>query len=149
MILVNFREMETLDLVFKAICRHIEFSTNKGNIRPAITVFPPRPRDGSSKDKIRVWNTQLIQFAGYALGDGAILGDRGNLKFTKVCSFNLNSTRTFNNIFFKFCQRLGWDKENKTAFDVLPIILSDSTGCPKFFEIPEEIVMRVKIMHPE
>ena len=34
--------MEDADGMFAAICEHLEFSNNGGNIRPAITVFRQR-----------------------------------------------------------------------------------------------------------
>ena len=51
------------------------------------------------------------------------------------------------NIRFKFCERLGW-KGKRTAFDILPIVLSGEDGTPHFYELPEEIVMRFKLVHP-
>lgn len=49
--------------------------------RSAITIFPPRT-DG--KHDFRVWNTQLIRYAGYKQPDGQILGDPANVEFTEV-----------------------------------------------------------------
>ena len=36
------RHVEDADEMFAAICEHLEFSNNGGNIRPAITVFRQR-----------------------------------------------------------------------------------------------------------
>ena len=33
-------------------------------------------------------------------------------------------------------------------FDLLPLVLSGPDGIPQIFELPDEIVMRVKIRHP-
>ena len=33
-------------------------------------------------------------------------------------------------------------------FDVLPLVLSGPDGVPKIYEIPEDIVIKVKIKHP-
>lgn len=49
--------------------------------RSAITIFPPRT-DG--KHDFRVWNSQLIRYAGYKQPDGQILGDPANVEFTEV-----------------------------------------------------------------
>lgn len=49
--------------------------------RSAITIFPQRT-DG--KHDFRVWNTQLIRYAGYKQPDGQILGDPANVEFTEV-----------------------------------------------------------------
>lgn len=49
--------------------------------RSAITVFPQRS-DG--KHDFRVWNAQLIRYAGYQMPDGTILGDPASVEFTQV-----------------------------------------------------------------
>lgn len=49
--------------------------------RSAITIFPQKT-DG--KHDYRVWNQQLISYAGYRNDNGTILGDAGNVEFTEV-----------------------------------------------------------------
>lgn len=49
--------------------------------RSAITVFPQRT-DG--RHDFRVWNSQLIRYAGYTMPDGSVLGDPATLEFTQV-----------------------------------------------------------------
>lgn len=49
--------------------------------RSAITIFPQRT-DG--KHDYRVWNSQLIRYAGYKQPDGSVLGDPANVEFTEV-----------------------------------------------------------------
>lgn len=49
--------------------------------RSAITVFPQRS-DG--KHDFRVWNSQLIRYAGYQMPNGTIRGDPASLEFTQV-----------------------------------------------------------------
>lgn len=49
--------------------------------RSAITVFPQRS-DG--KHDFRVWNSQLIRYAGYQMPDGTIRGDPACVEFTQV-----------------------------------------------------------------
>lgn len=49
--------------------------------RSAITVFPQRT-DG--KHDFRVWNSQLIRYAGYQMPDGSIVGDPASVEFTQV-----------------------------------------------------------------
>lgn len=108
--------------MFKAICEHINFGTNSGALRPAITVFKPRVPGQSD---LRIWNGMGISFAGYPHG----IGDQGNLDFTQ------------------FCQKLGWRSEGSN-FDILPLVLSDESTIPKFYEIPQELIFMVPIIHP-
>lgn len=49
--------------------------------RSAITVFPQRT-DG--KHDYRIWNSQLISYAGYRQPDGTVLGDPMHCEFTEV-----------------------------------------------------------------
>lgn len=49
--------------------------------RSAITVFPQRT-DG--KHDYRIWNPQLISYAGYRSADGSVIGDPQNAEFTEV-----------------------------------------------------------------
>lgn len=49
--------------------------------RSAITVFPQRT-DG--KHDYKVWNQQLIGYAGYKNPDGTITGDPISVEFTEV-----------------------------------------------------------------
>jgi nitric oxide synthase oxygenase domain/subunit len=44
--------------------------------------------------------------------------------------------------------RLGW-KGKYGEFDILPLVLQANDEDPQIFEIPEDIVMQVKIIHPE
>jgi len=99
-----------------------------------------------------------LGFAGYEIreaipdsGDGVKekivkIGDQGNLEFTQVMK---DSNQEINSMYslLQFCQRLGW-KGKGTQYDILPLVLSDD-GQPRFYEIPEELVIRVRITHPK
>ncbi|XP_068011019.1 nitric oxide synthase, inducible [Melanerpes formicivorus] len=121
------RGCKTAKEMFEHICSHIQYATNNGNIRSAITLFPQRT-DG--KHDFRVWNTQLIRYAGYQMPDGSILGDPASLEFTQLCI------------------ELGW-KPKHGHFDVLPLVLQADGQDPEIFEIPPEIVLEVPLEHPK
>ncbi|XP_047348938.1 nitric oxide synthase, salivary gland isoform X3 [Vespa velutina] len=120
------RYVTTTSSMFEALCNHIKYSTNKGNIRSAITIFPQRT-DG--KHDYRVWNQQLIGYAGYKNPDGTITGDPANVEFTELC------------------MKLGWKGEH-TRFDILPLVLSANGHDPDYFDIPSELVLEVPLSHP-
>jgi len=44
-------------------------------------VFPNRTKLNSD---FRVWNSQLVSYAGYKNPDGSVLGDPANVEFTEV-----------------------------------------------------------------
>ncbi|CAL1275646.1 unnamed protein product [Larinioides sclopetarius] len=123
----DYRHVTSTKDMFEAICKHLEYATNGGNIRSTITLFPPRI---PGREDFRVWNPQLINFAGYLQPDGSIIGDPGRLQFTRVC------------------QRLGW-KGKGGRFDVLPLVLSAPGEGAKCYELPEELVMMIDIEHPK
>lgn len=50
--------------------------------RSAITIFPQRT---DARHDYRIWNNQLISYAGYKQPDGKIVGDPMNVEFTEVC----------------------------------------------------------------
>ena len=54
--------------------------------RSAITIFPQRT-DG--RHDYRIWNAQLISYAGYRQPDGKIIGDPMNVEFTEVSLVDL------------------------------------------------------------
>ncbi|NP_001161704.1 nitric oxide synthase [Nasonia vitripennis] len=120
------RYVTTTSGMFEALCNHIKYSTNKGNIRSAITIFPQRT-DG--KHDYRVWNQQLISYAGYRNEDGSIIGDAGNIEFTEICI------------------KLGW-KGTNTKFDILPLVLSANGHDPDYFDLPKEFILEVPLIHP-
>ncbi|XP_006874299.1 PREDICTED: LOW QUALITY PROTEIN: nitric oxide synthase, inducible [Chrysochloris asiatica] len=121
------RSCTTAKEMFEHICRHLRFATNQGNIRSAITVFPQRS-DG--KHDFRVWNAQLIRYAGYQMPDGTVLGDPASVEFTQLCI------------------DLGW-KPKYGRFDVVPLVLQ-ANGCdPELFEIPPDLVLEVPMEHPK
>ena len=55
---------------------HFSFS-----LRSTITIF--RERREGQKD-FRLWNSQLIRYAGYKQEDGSIIGDPAGVEFAKV-----------------------------------------------------------------
>ena len=115
------RDTLTEEAVFNALLEHIQYATNDGKIRPTITVFAP--------GRVRIWNHQLIRYAGYETESG-IIGDQHSVEFTKIC------------------ESLGW-QGGKTAFDVLPLVVQVDGREPQVFAIPDEYVLEVPIRHPE
>ena len=120
------RKLETAEEVFEALLKHIEYATNDGKIRSTITVFSPRQ---AGNDAIRIWNHQLIRYAGYEEGE-RIVGDSTSVAFTKIC------------------EKLGW-KGEKTPYDVLPLVIQLKGEAPQVFNIPQDLVKEVSIDHSQ
>ncbi|XP_055327334.1 nitric oxide synthase-like protein [Paramacrobiotus metropolitanus] len=121
------RFTDTPRTMFQALLNHIKYSTNRGNIRSAITIFKQR---NNPEQDYRIWNAQLIRYAGYRQEDGSIIGDPASVEFTEVC------------------QKLGW-KGPGGRFDVLPIMVSANGQDPELFDLPREVVLEVQIKHAE
>lgn len=115
------RTLLTAEEVFDALIEHIQFATNDGKIRPAISIFHP--------DRVRIWNHQLIRYAGYETDDG-IIGDPHSLSFTKQL------------------QQWGWHSEG-SHFDILPLVIQIDDSEPRIFNIPKDVVLEVPLEHPD
>jgi nitric-oxide synthase len=118
------REAKTTADIFEAVLSQIEWGSNGGDLRPAITVFRPGPPE------IRILNPQLILYAGYRQPDGTVLGDPKNVALTDQA------------------RQLGW-RGAGSRFDVLPLLIRIGDGAPDLFEIPPDRVIEVSIAHPE
>ncbi|XP_066457647.1 nitric oxide synthase, inducible-like [Eleutherodactylus coqui] len=121
------RNCKTVQEMFQLICRHIKYATNGGNLRSAITVFPQRT-DG--KHDFRVWNSQLLRYAGYELPNGVIIGDPASVEFTELCI------------------QLGWEPKYE-RFEILPLILQANGEDPEIFKLPKDLIFEVVMEHPK
>ncbi|XP_057298055.1 nitric oxide synthase, inducible-like isoform X1 [Hydractinia symbiolongicarpus] len=124
--LFDCRHVSTAREMFECILEHIKYATNKGKLRSTISIFPHR---SARKKDFRVWNGQLVRYAGYKQEDGTVIGDPASVELTEIA------------------QQLGWVGKG-TRFDVLPLILQANGELPELFVIPDEYVMEVNITHP-
>lgn len=115
------RELTSELQIFEALKSHIKYAFNKGKIRSVVSVFNPQ--------NIKVYNQQLIRYAGYRLKDGSVKGDPEMIEFTS------------------YCIKLGW-KANFGEFDVLPIVIQLHDYKPVLFDLPKDIIPEVKLEHP-
>src|SRR5947208_12053449 len=92
----DMRHLETEEEIFAALIEHLRFATNGGKIRSTITIFAPAVQGHSG---IRIWNPQLIRYAGYQQPDGSVIGDPLHAELTEVV------------------RRLGWKGGAGTPFD--------------------------------
>ena len=123
----DLRHLNTPKHVFDALVDHIVLSTNRGRIVPMVSVFA----SGSvEKPKVRIWNRQLIGYAGYMQADGSVLGDPINLGFTQRI------------------EALGWKAPSQGRFNLLPIVI-EMEGAVDWFDLPAGVVLEVPIRHPQ
>ncbi|WP_442914201.1 nitric oxide synthase oxygenase [Kribbella sp. NBC_00359] len=80
----------------------------------------------------RIWNEQLIRYAGYEQPDGGVLGDPRYRAFTSELI------------------RRGWRPPERTgALDGLPLVVETVEEGPRMFPLPGQAVHEVPLEHPE
>ena len=60
---------------------HLRAATNRGQVRPTITVFAP---DTPARSGPRIWNEQLVRYAGYEEPDGSVRGEPCSTELTSL-----------------------------------------------------------------
>ncbi|WP_405816487.1 nitric oxide synthase oxygenase [Streptomyces sp. NBC_01390] len=121
------RDATTPEGIHQHLIAHLREATNGGRIRPTISVFAP---DNPTGPGPRVWNEQLIRYAGYRQSDGSAVGDPAYVDFTEL-------VRT-----------MGWNAPGG-PFDVLPLVISTHDTKPQLFDVPTDAVLEVPLRHPE
>ena len=116
-----------------AISDHISRAARSGSSEMFVTCFA----SGSASTRVgpRVWNDQLLRFAGYSEPDGSILGDPANALFTQMLE-----------------QRFDWrgPAKGRTAFDYLPhVVQIDPSSPPELFDVFSCAAAPVAIWHPQ
>ncbi|WP_255694985.1 nitric oxide synthase oxygenase [Actinomycetospora soli] len=126
------RHVSAPDEVAAECVGHLDEATRRGRIRSTITIFAP---DTPTAPGPRIWNEQLIRYAGYRTG-GRVLGDPRHVGFTD------------------HARSLGWVPPSPMGrFDVLPLVVSGggewAEKGPQFVEVPAESVLEVDLHHPD
>jgi nitric-oxide synthase len=121
------REVDTAAGVAEECAAHLRAATNHGRVRPIITVFAP---DTPARSGPRIWNEQLVRYAGYQQPDGSVRGESSSSELTDLA------------------RGLGWDTDAQGRFDVLPLIISAGDEGPQVFSLPPDAVAEVHLIHP-
>jgi nitric-oxide synthase, bacterial len=131
LVVLDRRRARTADEIFSLLVHHLTVAgggaDNPGAIRPVISIFPPAL---PGQPYARVWNEQLIRYAGYRTADGSSVGDPRNEGFTAAM------------------QGFGWRGKGE-AFDVLPLAIETPDEGVRIYELPERAILEVPLSHPE
>jgi nitric-oxide synthase, bacterial len=123
------RHVHTADAIFEEVVAHLRIAgdRNRRGIRPVITVFPPVT---PGRPFARLWNEQLVRYAGYRQADGSVVGDPRYTAFTEAV------------------QELGW-RGKDDRFDVLPLVVQTPEEGVRLYDLPDSAVWEVPLAHPE
>jgi nitric-oxide synthase len=121
------REVHRTDDIAAECFQHLRATWRGGRIRPTITVFAA---DAPGRLGPRIWNEQLIRYAGYVQPDGTLAGDGRNTGITT------------------YATELGWQGRGG-RFDVLPLIVESPDEGVRWYPLPSDAVREVTITHPE
>jgi nitric-oxide synthase len=127
LLVLDRRRARTADEIYSLLVRHLQSAGGSGSIRPVISVFaaaqPGRPY-------AKIWNEQLIRYAGYRDENGGVVGDPRQVSFT-------DAMRGF-----------GWRGKGE-RFDVLPLAIETPEEGVRLYELPERAIREVPITHPQ
>jgi nitric-oxide synthase len=121
------RNLTNPDEIAEALFEHLRFAWNQGDLRPAITVFSPGTREVPGP---RIWNPQLLRYAGYRLRSGRQVGDPAQNAVTELI------------------RKLGWEPAG-TDFDLLPLVVETAEHGPRLYELPADCRYEVPLSHPQ
>jgi nitric-oxide synthase len=125
---IDARALSEPDDIFEALVAHLQKATNGGKIVPVMTVFRERLPDES---EIRIWNHQLVRYAGYQIANCKTIGDPMNIELTNLAI------------------SLGWKPPAEPSpFDLLPIIIQSGEEL-RYYELTKQDVREVSIRHPK
>jgi nitric-oxide synthase len=130
LVVLDRRRACTADEIFSLLVHHLRTAggaQQRGAIRPVISIFA-QAKPG--QPFARVWNEQLIRYAGYRGADGGAVGDPRHERFTAAM------------------QGFGWRGKGE-AFDVLPLVIETPAEGVRLYELPERAILEVPLTHPE
>jgi nitric-oxide synthase len=126
LVVLDRRRARTADEIFSLLVHHLQ-AAGQSSIRPVISIFAAAQ---PGREYARVWNEQLIRYAGYRDQDGAAIGDPRQEEFTTAM------------------RGLGW-RGKGDAFDILPIVVQTPGDGVRLYELPERAIVEVPLAHPE
>ncbi|MBM5801607.1 MAG: nitric oxide synthase oxygenase [Cyanobacteria bacterium K_DeepCast_35m_m2_023] len=121
----DHRDLRRAPDIAEALFDHLRFAYNGGDLRPAISVFDPGERGRVGP---RIWNPQLLRYAGYRTSTGRQVGDPAQNALTARL------------------MQLGW-RPSGGDFELLPLVIETAAEGPCLFELPPDCRHEVRIRH--
>ncbi len=130
LVVLDRRRARTADEIFQLLVHHLHAANGaqqRGSIRPVISIFAPAV---PGQPFARIWNDQLIRYAGYQGESGKPVGDPRQVAFTAAL------------------RGFGWGGKGD-AFDVLPLAIETPQEGVRLYELPERAILEVPLAHPD
>lgn len=124
--LFDRRDLRDAEAMAEALFEHLRYAFHDGDLRPAISVFDPGE---PGRPGPRIWNPQLLRYAGYRGSGGRQVGDPAQ---------NALTARLV---------ALGWQPSG-SAFELLPLVIETAEEGPRLFHLPADCRREVPIRHP-
>jgi nitric-oxide synthase len=126
LMVLDRRRARTADEIFSLVVNHLQ-TAGTAAIRPVISIFAPAQ---PGQPFARIWNEQLIRYAGYRNAEGCPVGDPRTVSFTAAM------------------RGYGWQGKGE-QFDVLPLAIETPAEGVRLYELPERAIREVPLTHPE
>lgn len=127
--LCDLRSVTSSEDMARELLRNAVEAFSEGRIEPTAFVFPPRVIGSRGP---MIWNNQILDFAGYEMEDGTILGDPANVDLTNAII------------------DLGWTPpQPRGRWNLLPLVTMAEGDKPAMMEIPAPLSKLVDIIHPQ
>ena len=124
--LFDRRDLRRAEPMAEAIFEHLRYAFNHGDLRPAISVFDPGE---PGRPGPRIWNPQLLRYAGYRGPGGRQVGDPAQNAITARI------------------RQLGWQPQGGD-FELLPLVIETPEEGLQLFALPPDCRREVPILHP-
>ena len=139
------RACDTNEEMFEAVKTHLRRAIGADHVPVLMTVFKPEspfdPNDTTlASDGPRIWNSQLLRYAGHRGPNETVIGDPAELNYTDALKKHFNWRP-------KSVKRNGGEV---TMFDLLPVVIQANPSIPpELFELPDDCICEIPIHHPE
>lgn len=125
---VDLREVTDPDEIAARVFDHMRMADKDGKVQSVISIFAPA-RPGALPCFIE--NEQILQYAGH-IDKSDVVGDRRNVELTRIA------------------RSLGWSPDGEPGpFDLLPLVVRDTHGTRRLYDIPPDCAREVRLHHPE
>jgi nitric-oxide synthase, bacterial len=122
------RDLDTPDLIAARMAEHMDDAYADGRVGSSISIFSPAT---PSHIPATIESAQIVQYAGYILPDGTIVGDRHGIEATRTAI------------------QLGWQPPAEPGpHDILPFMVRDEDGRRTLYALPPGVAREVAVTHP-